>query len=290
MLNELGVRSVLLRNFNQDALENFFGAMRSLGYRNNNPTCSMFSSSYRTLLLNNLMSAHSPGGNCEEDLGEGTLASYKSLFEIYSDEDQPSIENVDDIQERVSVGPLRKTNCDSEISLELGSQTKNYIAGFVVKKLNTILFKDCKTCLNLICCTPTTNHHSLTIARDYKSDCRFLLKYPNISFCTLVQDVIKIISHHLPSICHQKNLKIQLTEIINNNLNIKIIQCPLHCDLFPQMFVNYLIKLMVFNWCSQINRILVGKTKIHENETDHIKIKAQKRYETFNKKKKIINK
>ncbi|KAE9523758.1 hypothetical protein AGLY_015818 [Aphis glycines] len=85
VLHDNGIRSIILRNFNQDSLENFYSALRAHGYRNNNPTCEMFVSSYRTLLLNNLMSAHSPGINCEKDFGEGTLTSYQSLFEMYAD-------------------------------------------------------------------------------------------------------------------------------------------------------------------------------------------------------------
>jgi len=37
-MQENGIRSIPLRLFNQDSLENFFGAMRANGYRNNNPT------------------------------------------------------------------------------------------------------------------------------------------------------------------------------------------------------------------------------------------------------------
>jgi len=72
------------------------------GYRNNNPTCEMFASSYRILLLlNNLMSAHSPGNNCEEDFGEGTLTSYQSLFEMCTDIQEIEKE---DQEKRVSFG------------------------------------------------------------------------------------------------------------------------------------------------------------------------------------------
>lgn len=73
------MRSIHLKNFNQDSLENIFGAMRALGYRNNNPTCASFSSSYRTLILNNQMSAHSPGNNYEEDIGEGCFDFYNII-------------------------------------------------------------------------------------------------------------------------------------------------------------------------------------------------------------------
>ncbi|CAI6374112.1 unnamed protein product [Macrosiphum euphorbiae] len=99
-LNDNGIKVLLPRHLNQDALENLFGAIRALGYRNNNPTCEMFASAYKTLLLNNLMSAHSPGSNCEEDFSGGCLTSYQTLFEMYTNCEANTIEH--EIEERVA--------------------------------------------------------------------------------------------------------------------------------------------------------------------------------------------
>lgn len=74
-----GIRSILPRHLNQDSLENFFGAIRSIG--SINPNCHSFVSAYKTLVLNNLISPHSPGANCEEDFAEGSLTSFKNLFD-----------------------------------------------------------------------------------------------------------------------------------------------------------------------------------------------------------------
>jgi len=49
-----------------------------------------------------------------------------------------------------------------------------------------------------------------------------------------VQNSISLISQQLPTICHHKNLKIQIVEMHKEKLNIKIIKCPEHGDLFPQ--------------------------------------------------------
>ena len=43
--------------------------------------CHSFVSAYKTLVLNNLISPHSPGANCEEDFTEGSLTSFKNLFD-----------------------------------------------------------------------------------------------------------------------------------------------------------------------------------------------------------------
>lgn len=57
---------LLPRNINQDPLENIFGAIRSHGIRNVNPTTIQFVGSFKTLLINNFSSLKSIG-NCELD-------------------------------------------------------------------------------------------------------------------------------------------------------------------------------------------------------------------------------
>lgn len=48
-------------------MKHFFGAIRSHGWRNINPTPERFESALTTLLVNSLSSVHSHGANCEED-------------------------------------------------------------------------------------------------------------------------------------------------------------------------------------------------------------------------------
>ncbi|KYN27496.1 hypothetical protein ALC57_03116, partial [Trachymyrmex cornetzi] len=55
-----------LRYINQDPLENFFGQIRDIGHRNNNPSPYQFSTAFKSLLIINLTSKHSPSGNCKE--------------------------------------------------------------------------------------------------------------------------------------------------------------------------------------------------------------------------------
>lgn len=162
------------------------------------------------------MSAHSPGSNCEEDFSEGTLTTYQSLFKMYADKmTEPDEENP---QNRVADGLPKLIGCDSEIENNLGSQTKTYIAGYVIKKLNNTLFKGCITCLSCICSVSLTEDHNIIVARAYNPG-KLLLKYPNAIFNQLVQNSIDIIGHNLPFICHHKILKVELTSIIEENLN-----------------------------------------------------------------------
>lgn len=75
-----GYTFLTLKNFNQDALENFFGMIRSHGVRNTNPTCSSFTSSFKLLVVNNFMSSRSVGTNCEDNLSNAGLDNFQCFI------------------------------------------------------------------------------------------------------------------------------------------------------------------------------------------------------------------
>lgn len=66
-----------LRHINQDPLENFFSKIRDIGHRNNNPTPSDFAAAFKSLLIGNITSKHSPSSNCEE---AGSSMSLLNMF------------------------------------------------------------------------------------------------------------------------------------------------------------------------------------------------------------------
>lgn len=65
-------------------------------------------------------------------------------------------------------------------------QTQTYIAGSILKKLNKILFQNCKYCLNEICKKKVTTNDQLITAREYQS-IRKSLKYLSSSFQPIAQ-------------------------------------------------------------------------------------------------------
>lgn len=230
------------------------------------------------------MSSHSPGSNCEEDFGESCLTSYKSLLQTY-EKDNMIPEESREVEKRVADGIPKTKTSSSDILQNLELQTKNYVAGFIIKKLNTVLLKNCSVCLKQICSTKFMPGHDLTVARDYNPQGKFLLKYPNELFSMLVNKSMDLIGQLLPSICHHKTLKSELTNNLMEQINVNIINCPEHGHLFAKHFVDFIIKMMVHNWCTQINRLLSGKLGLAKNESDAIKIKAYERYKTYAKKK-----
>ncbi|KAF0755386.1 Uncharacterized protein FWK35_00009536 [Aphis craccivora] len=113
---------------------------------------------YKTWLLNNLVSAHSPGANCE-DFTEGTLSTYKIFFTL--DQEMPAT-------------PIFSCNLPCPVNVQLSETTKNlqtvthsYISGLIIKKLNKDVLKGCVSCLKKMCTDKVSNYHELIVAREY---------------------------------------------------------------------------------------------------------------------------
>nr|CAI5817708.1 unnamed protein product [Callosobruchus analis] len=80
LLQEKNFKPILTGAFNQDPLENFFIYIRSHGVRNTNPDVSHFVSSFKSLVINNCMSTHSPGSNCQKDTTVRNLDTLHSFL------------------------------------------------------------------------------------------------------------------------------------------------------------------------------------------------------------------
>jgi len=105
----------------------FFGAIRNVGSENLN--CNAFTSAYKTLILNNLVSSHSPGSNCEEDFTEGSLASFKNLF-LSAQKNTPTCDKIIAADLPVTINQL------PDSSSYLQGQTHSYMAGSIIRQLN----------------------------------------------------------------------------------------------------------------------------------------------------------
>lgn len=77
-----------------------------------------------------------------------------------------------------------------------------------------------------------------------------------------MHSTMDIISQKLPILCHRKTLKNDLGNIILNQLNLNIINCPKLGKIFLEKSKKCLIKLKVHNWCTQVNKIMSGKMRL----------------------------
>lgn len=68
--------TVAIRRMTQDALENFFGGIRSSIY---SPSVREFRGAYGSMIVNNLTCKHSIDSNCEPDNGMALLSNFQSL-------------------------------------------------------------------------------------------------------------------------------------------------------------------------------------------------------------------
>lgn len=74
ILKQHGFKNLNLRYINQDVIENFFGQIRSIGYRNVNPTPYQFGTAFKTLITVNITSKYSISSNCEINEIDSSLA------------------------------------------------------------------------------------------------------------------------------------------------------------------------------------------------------------------------
>ncbi|KAL5237449.1 hypothetical protein ACI65C_004859 [Semiaphis heraclei] len=220
-IKEKGIKSILPRHLNQDPIENLFGAVRSLGCEN--PYSSSFISAYKTLLLNNLISSQSPGANCE-DFTENTLVSYQNFF-ISNQKPHTPVKLIVDLPIQI------QRNLDTQTN-HLTDLTHTYISGFIAKKLNREMFKNCDQCLKKICSSQVTREHELITAREYKANKMMSLKYPVTEFRVLIHNIMVYISGVLPSKCHFPEIGMILLKEIMTNYDLTILHCSNHDELF----------------------------------------------------------
>ncbi|XP_045481781.1 uncharacterized protein LOC123685934 [Harmonia axyridis] len=141
LLSKHKFKYVLTRAFNQDPLENFFGAIRSHGARHISPDASHFENSFKALLINNFLSSHSPNSNCENDESEGALNNlYSFLNQNLIVESDCSIES--------PIIPNLPPNVSLTRKSRVAENTLVYISGYLVRRLSKILkCSDCKQLL-----------------------------------------------------------------------------------------------------------------------------------------------
>jgi len=125
-----GFKFILLRNFNQDPIENFFGSIRSHGVCNIKPTCANFISFFKSLVINNLTSNHSIGSNCENDDCDGALDNLKGF--LFNDNLTGIIPLEDTEYELITLEtPVHNQQPYDSIN----SNSRAYVTGWVIKKI-----------------------------------------------------------------------------------------------------------------------------------------------------------
>ncbi|KAJ8913902.1 hypothetical protein NQ315_005699 [Exocentrus adspersus] len=133
-LKDKGLQYLLLRNLNQDPLENLFGQIRQHGICNTNPTPHQFIAALKTVVVNNFAVPLSKSGNCEEDYCS-SLGDFGAFLQKYTSAelDLDATENINNLNEDLQF--------DSDFNEE--NQATSYVAGYILKKIS---ISECETC------------------------------------------------------------------------------------------------------------------------------------------------
>lgn len=271
---KLKIRNILTRNFNQDPLENFFCCIRSNGIRNVNPTCMQFINSYKTLLINKMNSPHSISANCEKDDFYQTLNSMKLLLLEKCNESNP-------LDFACEVDSLI-TSMNEIISSDsiLHEETKKYVAGYIIKKCKSKIFKNCPDCKNDLL-ESEIDPDSFNYSIDYTK--KSLLNACG-DFVKLLNEIYFMIITCLRNTPEIKYIKDKMIFFINTRCDFSLITCNVHKSVLIDYIINLSINLIVHSWCTGVNRILIGKI-INFDQNDSIKLQAFNYYKSHRKRK-----
>lgn len=237
-----GFKFITLRSFNQDPVENLYCQVRSHGCRNVNPTCSNFQSSFKSLMINNLMSSQSVGANCEDD-NYANLTNFKKLL----------------FTTNISESPLKALSSFSEISFPENIPKKNtklalacqaYVAGAVTKKVNKIT-NNCKFCFEILN-SENSRHSQIISARQY-DNCS--LQTPSIISTNVYTIFLNEFNSHIDFFFTKPNIKLNFLNYIQPK--IKFVSLCLSHDT-KQLFLDYAFRIVIFSYVTNINRVLKG--------------------------------
>ncbi|XP_045461866.1 uncharacterized protein LOC123687845 isoform X1 [Harmonia axyridis] len=283
LLTEKNFKYILTGAFNQDCLENFFSYIRGHGVRNTNPNIGQFMSSFKCLTLNNFMSSHSVGSNCEEDLTSHCLDNLKSF--VLSKFPLPQNVVLEDLN--IVIPKLIVLEQKSKFS----RCTLVYMCGFICK----ILFKDklikqCDKCKkNLTFNSEELGDMDFIQVRQYKHG---KLTKPGQCVSFLFRHSLNYLFYIIPRICEKKNISLYLKSFLMKYLDFKILNCNEH--MLGEKVCETIIRCSLHWWCKQVNEIMSGTdtkfskfllTSPSEEFIDPIKIGAKRIFDTKRKKK-----
>lgn len=247
------------RLINQDPLENFFGRVRAMNYRNVNPDSYTFVNSFKSLLISNVMGPHSLYSNCEEDNGD-TVVDFINLLKVDPSNDKENVSPVDLNSMPATFSSLSASQAANAIidaiNERVSVHSSAYTAGYVCRRLS-IKFK-CKNCQHTYTANAKENFHEWIVQREYKKLKNSNLAYPAKAFLILYRDISAFIHSTLNKCAHIKGIG---THIKNGILSLFDF-CWLGCTKHKKVLIDYCVRLVlrvhIHNWCNTINKILRG--------------------------------
>lgn len=276
-LNQHKVKIMRPRYLNSDPLENFFGQVRAYNFRNNDPDCRTFKSTFRSLLITRFIKFHSESFNCEEDSGE-QLLKLQTLFKQPCETEYKFTEHT---EHSLSYGCLNtdfnsynRLICTPE-SPKLQSTFENinilarqerlnvhsnaYTTGWVIRKILTNNCQKCESSLSSRESTYDKNNINNWISfKEFKSLKQRKLTYPSEHTVRLFSFITLEANKYLETECYKTGILNSLKKYIQSKCLFDFLECEIHKDIVPELFITLTLRLVIFNWCNVINKILKG--------------------------------
>jgi hypothetical protein len=261
-LFSLGFKRFAMRNFNQDPIENFFSCIRSHGMRNTNPNCSAFITTFKSLLVNNLVSRRSIGANCEEDESAGILCNLRAFLT-----EQGSVEFISPAVQPPVFPATSASSSTSATSTFVADYTNAYVSGYVAKK---ILSKSkCSGCMKTMCATTDLPENILIREREFKG---YKLAHPSSAFSIIFRQCTNLILSNIPTLITGYNIKHKLQRTLaDGNCNINTLFCSKHNATNVDTFIRTTVNIILHNYINNINKVLKGKDFRHANSGDYVR-------------------
>lgn len=276
-LHGLGLRSLLLRNFNQDPLENFFGAIRAHGQRNVMPNMASFEASYKALLVNNMVSPKSVGTNCESD-DSHCLQSLKFILTQNIPRPLPKPIEIDYNHLNINL-----KNIDEIISSQIPSEIEKcaavaYCCGWLINLIYKKISKKCSECKKALEeDSEETYLNYLKFITLKKNTSKCILHYPSKYLLECIMNVEIITNEILKTRCESKEIVNYIETVTTTLISLEFIKCDEHKTKLKEFILKKSILLIIFNWCKDVNNLLCGKNIVYD-ENDPIKQLAHNYY------------
>lgn len=273
-LKSHGFNSFKPRLLNQDPLENFFGKIRQRGQRFINPTCSAFGQFYKSLLVNNLVSKHSVGSNCEDDNSNILLPLQKFIEQVLIQTFCRQciliflfFTNKFHYLQGLSKSKIMEQTETLELTIPedfnqlkpLEEAAVAYVGGYIVKTKFTL--KQCHTCCYNVLRRDNEDIgylEDITKSKDLGGVQRKRLTYCNKPFIINLLKVYNIVRYILNIAPSAKGLLICITNVLYKHIDFNFKECS-HTDNLFKSILHDFTKVLIYNYFNGVNNILNGK-------------------------------
>lgn len=253
ILESKGLKYFLPRHFNQDPLENFFGQLRMHRGRNINPTCLQFRDSYKALLVRHISGPHSAAANCEDTYTSSLL----QLKDLVCNKGTPSPQK-DFLQEEPRFHRIaHNIVINDNFSVDICRAKMAYISGYVARK--ALKRFSCEFCKLHMLQKPGSNLdlHSFVEAKEWDKEKRLL--YCNKSFVNIVNKCFLISKGILAnSFSLKSNISDRIVLYVKHHVHFTFV-CDAHKDDISEFIIRLIARFCIHNFCTGVNRILLGK-------------------------------